>query len=392
MSSIEDHLAAVRRLLPQLSEEELPVAEVVGRVLTREVVAGVDSPPFDNSQMDGYALSVDQVAAAPGEFRVGPTVAAGADPAGLYPEGLRGAIAPVMTGARLPRGTCAVVPVEKCTPPAFLEPGNFLRVPDAPEGQFVRAAGSDIARGQVLYAAGATVTPAMVAALVGQRIDTVAVQARASILIVTGGAEVGGEGAASIPDANAPLLAALAERHGIAVAGFVRTNDDPVALRGELERAVDKHRPTAVVTSGGISAGRFEVVRQLLEPTGRFGHVAQQPGGPQGLATFAGTPVLCLPGNPISTWVSFRMFVAPVLGHAPAPVTALLAETRRGLRDRTQLLRGTLTVDDTARLQATPMGGTSSHLLVQGSRADCLIRIPADTVVAAGQPVTVYPL
>lgn len=378
--------------MPELPTELVAAADAAGRVLREDVHAAVDSPTFDNSQMDGYALSVDQVAATPGEFRVGPTVAAGTDPAELYPEGVRQEIAPVMTGAKLPRGTSAVVPVEKCSPPAFLDPGNYLRIPPTPEGQFVRPAGSDIARGELLFARGSRLTPAGVATLVGQGIDRVPVQARASILILTGGAEVGGTGAATIPDSNAPMLAALAHQHGIDVVGYLRTDDDPVRLAADLERGVDKHRPTAVVTSGGISAGKFEVVRQVLESHGQFGHVDMQPGGPQGLATFAGTPVISLPGNPISTLVSFRMFIAPVLGQAPRPVRARLVATRRGMARRDQLLRGTLSVDTEAGLLATPVGGTSSHLIAQGAQADCLIRIPADTVVAANSLVTVYPL
>lgn len=386
MTSIEEHLHTARRLVGELPIERVASAEAAGRVLTEDVRAIIDSPPFTNSQMDGYALD----ATSAGTFPVGPTIPAGTDADLIYPDGLQGQAAPVMTGAMLPRGTVAVVPVERCDPPEFLDQGARVSVPGSPHGEFVRPAGSDIAQGDLLLSRGTTITPAGVATLVGQGVADVEVRARARILVVTGGAEVGGTGAAAIPDSNAPLIAALAARHGIDIAGFLRTDDDPVRLKEELEGAVDKHHPTAVVTSGGISAGKFEVIRQVLEPTGWFGHVDQQPGGPQGLSTFHGTPVFSLPGNPISTLVSFRMFVAPVLGHAPEPVTALLSEARTGIARREQLLRGNLTAED-GRLRATPVGGTSSHLIAQGATADCLIRIPADTVVSEGSPVTVYP-
>lgn len=371
VTTIEEHLETVRAHVPTLPAETVDSTTSAGRLLAHDVRARVDSPPFDNSQMDGYA-----VFAAPGEFTVGPTVAAGADP-----QPLDGRVSPIMTGAKVPAGTFAIVPVERCDPPEFLDPGESITIPAAPEGQFIRPQGSDAAANDLLLPAGARITPAGVALLVSQGITEVAVRKQASILIVTGGAEVG----THIPDSNAPLLAALARRHGIDVAGFVRTDDDPAALTTALARGVDKCRPDVIVSSGGISAGKFEVIRQVLH--GWFGHVAQQPGGPQGLARFQGTPAICLPGNPISTLVSFRMFVAPVLGHAPQPVRMALTERRTGLAGRDQLLRGRLTAAG-----ATPVGETSSHLLAQGALADCLIRIPAGATVEAGEHVTVYPL
>lgn len=392
MTSLDDHAAAVARLLPRRRGVRHEVgAELAGRVLAADVEAVRDAPPFDNSQMDGYALNATQRAG--GRFRVGTTVPAGTDPDQLYPEGIDGVVVPVMTGAKLPRDTAAVVAVERCAPPEFVDAGAHITIPAAEQGQFVRKAGTDTHRGEVLLQAGTTVTPAGVATLVGQQITEVEVLERCSLLIVTGGAEVGSSGAASIPDSNAPMLAALAARYDIAVAGFVRTNDDPDVLRADLTRAITEASPTVVVTSGGISAGKFEVVRQVLSADGWFGHVDQQPGGPQGVARFAGTPVVCLPGNPVSTLVSFRLFLAPVIGTAAAPVTAQLASGLRGLGDnRAQLLRGSLTTDSEGALVATPLGGTSSHLLAQAATADCLIRIPARADLADRAPVAVYPL
>lgn len=389
----EEHLAAVAAVVPEPSTEFVAVEHAAGRILAADLVAGYDSPRFDNSQMDGYALSADQIAATPGAFRVGPTVAAGTDPDTVYPQGVEDTIAPVMTGSKLPYGTAGVVPVEKCRPGEFPVEGTSLDVPRIAQGEFVRRTGADIQAGAPLIAAGRTITPAAVATLAGQSLREVEVYQRASIVIATGGAEIGAPGAASIPDANSPMLLALANRYGIDVAGRVETDDDPARLERDLRAAVAEHNPTAVVTSGGISHGKFEVVRQVLAREGWFGHVDQQPGGPQGLSQLADTPVICLPGNPISTLVSFRLFVAPTLGTVPETVTAQLAAPRRGLGDgREQLLRGKISADDDGVLRAETVGGTGSHLIAQAVEANALIRIPADANLAAGDAVTVYPL
>ncbi|AHW63196.1 Molybdopterin biosynthesis enzyme [Corynebacterium glyciniphilum AJ 3170] len=410
----EDHLAAVRALLGELPVEHATPADAVGRRLVQDVTAVEDSPRFDNSQMDGYALGDAHLAG--GTFPVGPTIPAGADPreilAGLAgpAAGVDDRVIPVMTGARLPANTAAVVPVETCEPSEFLNSGNSepatVTVPAAPAGQFVRTRGSDIRAGAVLLPAGHRVNPRTVGVAAAQGITGLPVRRRARIVVCTGGDEIGSAGdipgAASIRDANGPMLEALCTAHGITVAGTVRTSDNPDAFRASLADAVDRARPDAVVTSGGISHGRFEVVRQVLQSgagveTGWFGHVAQQPGGPQGLARFHGVPVVCLPGNPVSTAVSFRLFAAPVLGEVDATVTGRLTAPVQGLAGRDCFLRARteVGVDDGAHgavVTVTPVGGTGSHLLAQSAEADCLARIPAGEDLDRGAVVTVYPL
>lgn len=388
MRSPEEHLAAVRELVPARGVVTVPLTETPGRTLAHELIAAHPSPRFDNSQMDGFALSAAHLRQAPGEFTAGETLAAGADPDSLYPAGIGGDIVPIMTGAKVPRGTAAVVPVEDCDPPTFPTAGTRIRVTVSPTpGQFIRPAGSDISAGQTLLPAGATLGPVAVGVLAGQNLPVVEVIEQARVLICTGGAEIGGTGAADIPDANGPMLQALCGRAGIEVVARLHTDDDPARLRADLAAAVTEHQPTAIITSGGISAGKFEVVRRVLEGAGWFGHVNQQPGGPQGLARFQGVPVICLPGNPVSTLVSFRLFVAPALGTAPVPLLLPLAQDAAGLPTRDQFLRGRITTRG-----AEPVGGTGSHLLVQALAADCLIRIPAPGGLAAGEHVEVHPL
>lgn len=384
----EAHFDAVAAALGERGHETLSPLEAAARgaVLARDVQAVREQPAFDNSQMDGYAVGSTQARTA----RVGATVAAGDDPATAYPEGLGELAVPIMTGAKVPIGTRAVIPVERCEPAEFLAKGAEVQLPATEDGVFVRPAGSDIAAGDVLARAGERVSPALVGALASQGIEEVSVVRAGRIVIVTGGAEVAHNpqqsGAAIIPDANGPMLRALAARHGIEVVEHVRTSDEPEVLREHVRAAIAEHRPDAVVTSGGISHGKFEVVR-LAFPEGWYGHVSQQPGGPQGLSACDGVPVIGLPGNPISTLVSFRLYVAPLLGHSPEMLRAPLACAVTGIEGREQFLRGRIESG-----AVHPLGGASSHLLAQGAAAQCLIRVPAGAQLDAGELVSVYPL
>ncbi len=400
----ETHQAAVRALVGPLPVASVAPPDAVGRRLVQDVPAAEDSPRFDNSQMDGYALGDMHLVG--GNFPVGPTVPAGTDPQDVLFDAVsnpqarvRDAVIPVMTGTRLPVGTTAVVPVEACDPPDFdeAEQRGAVQVPATEPGQFVRRTGSDIRTGSLLLPTGHVVNPRTVGTAAAQGIATLPVSRRARVLICTGGDEIGGAGAAVIRDANGPMLAALCARHGIEVAGTVNTSDNPQAFRASLSDAVAAARPDAVVTSGGISHGRFEVVRQVLEAESAhsawFGHVAQQPGGPQGLATFEGVPVICLPGNPVSTAVSFRLFVAPVLGVVEDPVVGRVGgtDTAEGLPSKERFLRGHTFVED-GELRAVAVGGPGSHLLAQSVEADCLLRVPAGISLVPGDEVQIIPL
>lgn len=386
----EEHHAAVRdlvsRFAPVARVETVSASNALGRTLAEDFRALCDSPPFDNSQMDGYALPTTEAQT----WVTGPTVAAGNDPDVLYPSGLAGRAAPVMTGAKLPKGTAAVVPVEVCSPDSFVAEGDVVAVPPSTSGQFVRRTGSDTVVGSLIAPAGTVITPVLLGVLAAQGVSEVTVQSRARILIVSGGKEIGGSGAVTIPDSNGPVLEALAARAGIEVVGRIRTNDEAADLLRDVRQAVEKRAPTAIVTSGGISQGQFEVVRQAFAD-GWYGHVAQQPGGPQGLSVFntgqRSIPVISLPGNPISTLVSFRLYVAPILGYAQMPMWVPMADALPGLEGREQFLRGRI-VDG----RGVVVGGTGSHLLHQAAEAECLIRVPADCRIEAEELALVYPL
>ena len=401
MTSPESHLKRIRRLVADHCErrtEQIPIEQALGRTTSADIISGFDSPRFANSQVDGYAVPT----ADGGRFEVAATI-----PAGASPQPLAGKAAPIMTGAAVPADAAAIIPVEKATPAEFLESGETISLPATEPGQFIRVQGCDVAAGSTIIPAGTTISAAAVATMASQSILEVEVFSPARMLICTGGAEIkaaevaDAQGTATIPDANAPMLRAMAYGAGIEVVGHVATNDDPAALKTALTDAIENRQPDVVVTSGGISAGKFEVVRQVLESSDSganapaaawFGHVDQQPGGPQGCAVFNGVPVICLPGNPVSTLVSFRLFVAPVLGHVPPDSWAQLAEATTGIVGRDQFRRGRVEFCSDGSTVAHIIGGSGSHLITQAVEATHLIRIPAGAQLGIGSVVQVYPL
>ncbi|MEX5296446.1 molybdopterin molybdotransferase MoeA [Kocuria sp. CPCC 205268] len=382
---IDEHRRAVEDALRGLGArtETVPLAAAPGRVLAGDLVAPLSLQPFDNSQMDGFAISAADSRAAPGEDGRVPFAVVAPVPAGHVPGPLApGEAAPVMTGAPLPPGADAVVPVEESLPGGFPAPGTLVRLPAGqPAGRFVRRAGEDVAAGDTALVAGQRLTPARIGLAAALGCAELTVRARPRAVLYTTGDEVVAPGTvrgpAQVFDANAAILRAQLAEAGVEVIGAHLLSDDAGAFAARLAEDTAA-RPDLFVSSGGVSEGAYEVVRQVLAPHGEFVHVAMQPGGPQGLAAPGGVPFVCLPGNPVSTLVSFEMFLRPaltgVLG-APAPrarAMGPLAEAVRPLPGRTQVRRA---VWDGAEVRMA--GGPGSHLLAAAARANALVLVPA---------------
>lgn len=396
--TVETHRDKVRALLAPLAArvEAVPLREALGRGLSADVTAPLDLPPFANSQMDGFAIRSADVRDGGAQLRVAAPIPAGAAPAALAP----GSAAPIMTGAMIPAGADAVVPIELAVPDAFPEPGAAatVRLPAAPAGNFVRGAGTDIAAGQTALAAETFLGPGQLGLLSALGLTELPVHAVPRVLLVTTGDEVVEPGRPLQPgeiyDANGTLLDSALRQIGLHVTRTGISADNP----GELARLLRAHAPDVdlIVTTGGVSKGAYEVVRQALAGHDvEFGAVAMQPGGPQGIGTFDGVPVLGFPGNPVSCLVSFEMFLRPVLADlfgSPAPRTVVrgrLVEALCSPEHKHQVRRGTLSPDGTVRLE----GGPGSHLVHALARANALVHIPVGTAaLAAGAEVEVWML
>ena len=392
MRTVEEHQAVVAALLSTLPEEEVPLAAAHGRVLARDVPATVALPGFDNSAMDGYAArwaEVASAAAAPVRLRVAEDIPAGrTDVVPLAP----GTVHRIMTGAPLPPGADVVVPVE------LTDGGtDVVEIRDAPPaGTHVRAAGEDIAEGTVALRAGSPLGAAQLGLAAAVGVSALPVRRKPRVLVLSTGSELVAPGRPLLPgqiyESNSLLLAAAVEEAGGEPRRLHFVPDDVdqflATVRAELATA------DLLVTSGGVSAGAYEVVKDAFRALGtvEFAKVAMQPGGPQGAGTVDGVPVVTLPGNPVSAFVSFEVFVRPALrralGHtAPERLRApaRLAGPLRSPAGRRQFLRGRYENGEVSQV-----GGPGSHLVAHLARANCLVVVPEDvTELPVGAKVDV---
>ncbi|NIL83370.1 Molybdopterin molybdenumtransferase 2 [Rhodococcus fascians] len=392
--SVEEHAAAIESLLADLgtrAAQRVPLADALGRVAFHDVTSPVDLPLFRNSQMDGYAVDSRSVQSAPVTLPVSTIIAAGPTrPSTLTP----GSAAKIMTGAPIPDGADAIVPVEDTT---VTTAGAVTIERARVAGEFVREQGSDVRAGTVLIDAGRVLEPRHISVLAAVGLATVDVRSRPRVAVVTTGAELADAGETLSPgqifDSNGITLAAHLRASGADVVTVARSTDDPERFRSILTSAAESAE--LIITSGGVSMGDFEVVKDVLAPLGgQFGSVRMQPGGPQGITMFDGTPVLSFPGNPVSTVVSYIMFARNIVRRSAGlpPVLsgpATLFQSIISPPGRRQLLRGKLRDDGRVELVAGP----GSHLVAALAWADVLIDIAAETTeLAAGSPVEVWPL
>jgi molybdopterin molybdotransferase len=407
--SVADHRARIARLLEPLAArpvQRVPLGEALGAALGEDLMAPMRLPPFDNSQMDGFAVRAADFHGdgsdgphAPGrrEFTVAEAIPAGAVPECLVP----GRAAPIMTGAVMPDGADAVVPVEQAVPSAYPAAGETVLLPRAEAGTFVRRAGSDVEAGAVVLLAGTPLGPAQLGLAAALGFGDLPVRPPLRAAVVSTGAELAAPGDALAPgqihDANGPLLAAALREAGLAVEHLAVRTDDPAELLLALEclaRPSADEGPDLIVTTGGVSQGAFEATKLALAGGDvEFSHLAMQPGGPQGLGAFRGVPVIAFPGNPVSCWISWEVLLRPVLSEllgAPRPrrvLSSRLGEPLVSPAGKLQIRRGRLRRDGAVQL----VGGPGSHLLGALASSDALVMVPEHvTELSAGAEVEVW--
>jgi molybdopterin molybdotransferase len=395
--SVDDHREAVTKLLGVAPATTLPLADCAGLVLAEDVHAGVSLPPFDNSAMDGYAVRSEDVAKASAESPVELPVAEDI-PAGRIdvPTLLPGTAHRIMTGAPMPPGADTVAMVEDTD-------GGVERVSirksSAPDNH-VRHIGEDVVKGAVALRAGTVLGHAQLGLAAAVGLDELAVHRPLKVVVASTGSE--------LIDAPKPLrYGQIYESNSIMLATAIRSLGCQVEVVRSVVDDVDEFRAVLepkladadlLVTSGGVSAGAYEVVKDALTGAVVFEKIAMQPGGPQGSGRWSGIPVVTLPGNPVSVLVSFEAFLRPALlsalGHTCVNrqhVRAKLIESMTSPLGRRQYRRGFYTQTEG---QVTgivgPRGGPGSHLLAAFTQANCLIVLPEDVgAVDEGEEVDV---
>lgn len=403
MRTVTEHRAAVLALVAPLPVVEVDLESAAGHVLAHEVRAPEPLPRWDNSAMDGYAVRAADLTGADDAHPVRlPVLADLAAGSAAEPSVLPGTAARIMTGAPLPPGADAVVPVE------HTDGGTghvLIRTPAAP-GAHVRRAGEDVVLGDVVLEVGALLGPTQVAAAASVGRAGLEVHRRPRVAVLSTGDELVPPGRplrhGQIPDSNSYLLAAAVADAGCDVVRHAAVPDDAATLRDLLTRLdgdVD-----LVLTSGGVSKGAYDVVKEVLsvEAGMEFVEVAMQPGKPQGLGRLpGGTPLVALPGNPVSVHVSFEVHVRPALlrmrglTDLERPVVeAVAAVGWRSPAGRQQYLPAVLEdAPDDVLVRPAVAGGSGSHLVAGLARARALAVVPAEVdAVAAGDRVRVMVL
>ncbi len=390
---IDEALALVAAQVSPLEAEPVALDDAYGRFLSEGMQAEIDLPPFANSAMDGFAVRAGDT---PGRLSIVGESAAGSPFRGSLQPGQAIAIS---TGAVMPADADAVVPVEDVTVNA-----GRLQVPVAvPSGAYVRDTGSDVRRGEPLLAAGTRIGPAQIGAAAAVGLRALPCHRRPRVAILTTGSELRppGEslGEGEIFDANGPMLRAALRTTGAAVVQIPAAADTADAHRVALGQALEHD---VVITSGGVSVGDHDLVRQVGHELGvreLFWRVALRPGKPLSFGVRDRTLVFGLPGNPVSTLVCFELFVRPALLAAqgardfkPAFADGRLAVAVRRNPRRDDMIRVRVARGGGLPL-LTPVPGQQSHQIAITAGADALARIPAgDGELPPGAEVAYLPI
>lgn len=377
------------------------------RVLAQDIIADINLPPFDNSSMDGFAVRAEDVQLATSNRPV--TLRVVADiPAGISPELTlqAGQTARIMTGAQIPKGADAVIPVEYTD--ASQDPNSPLpehvRVFHAPQpGEYVRPAGQDVHQGEIVLTAGRRLSPQDIGLLASLGITLVPVHQKARVAILTTGDELVPPDQSLRPgkirDSNSYTIAAMLETSDAVPIRLGNVPDDPQVIKKSLDLAVEQ-KVDLILTSAGVSVGTYDFVRTIIEEYGHleFWRVNMRPGKPIAFGMYKDIPVVGLPGNPVSSFVGFMVFVRPILNKM-----AGIPQEKQGLLrvrlaepvesdGRETYFRCSLRIEN-GTLTATLTGHQGSANLVGLTRANALLIVPSGVKsLPAGAELEAWPI
>jgi molybdopterin molybdotransferase len=386
MLSVDEALERLLARAEPVAVETVPTLEAAGRVLAADVLAAIDVPPLDNSQMDGYAVRTVDVPAAGTTLPIAQRIAAGQVGAPLAP----GTAARIFTGAPLPAGADAVAMQEACS-----AVGDKVTLNEVPaRGSWIRRAGIDLAAGDVAVRAGTRLRPQELGLIASVGAARVAVHRRLRVAVFFTGDELAMPGEPLAPgriyNSNRFVLRALLERLGCEVADLGIVPDDRAATRRAFVTAAE--RADCIVTSGGVSVGEEDHVKPAVEAEGalELWQIAMKPGKPLAFGQVRGVPFIGLPGNPVSSFVTFLLFARPfLLRRQGAASIAPSAYALRAAFDwpkpdrRREFLRVRRLGEQDVALFPTQ----NSAVLASAAWADGLVDLPAGTTVAHGDTV-----
>ncbi len=394
MIPIAKALSLITRETRPLGSERAPLGDSVGRILAEDIAADTDLPPFDRSQMDGYAVRSRDTRKVPVDLVVVGEAAAGH---GWHHELKRGEAVRIMTGAPVPAGADAVQKLEL----ARELNGLVSLIDPVTKQQNIVLKGTEIRKGEVVLRAGVAITPEMVATPAAFGCAKVKVARRPRVAIIPTGSEIVPIARKpkrdQIRESNSVMLKAFCDRAGAAATVFENVGDDLGKLTEAIRAAL--HDNDIVVTTGGVSVGKYDLTKPAFGKAGAkilFEKVALKPGKPAVFAVRNKRLLFGLPGNPVSAAVTFHLFVRRAImlmqsaaNPAPERGFAVLNSPLKGHRSRDSYLAARLATSADGKLIAVPLPSAGSSDLVAFARADALVIVPQATTFAADDVIEV---
>ena len=394
MINISQALSIIQSQCFALGVEKIDLSEIRGRVLTEEIRADMDLPPFDRSQMDGFAVKTVDVENAPVKLKIIGESAAGKgfDGAVRAGEAVR-----IMTGARLPEGADAVQKVE-----LTVEENGFIEILEKTKcGQNINRRGSEIEKGALIFEVGEIVTENMIAAIASSGYAEIAVYKKPRVGILSTGSEIVeiGEtpGKDQIRNSNSMMLKVFADRFADAEI-LPRVADDVENLRAAIDAATRNF--DVLITTGGVSVGDYDFTKTVLGDIGAeifFEKVALKPGKPTVFAKKDDCLIFGLPGNPVSAAVTFHLFARRALmlmqnaaDYEMKKGYAVCREKIKAAKERDSVLPVSLTIDKNGQLIIESLRFNGSSNFISFARADALVFVPQNQNPAAGDAVEIY--